>query len=247
MSAPKLSILVHALEGRGKSTLLDQMPGPRLILDAEGGACEWTPSRKIWWDPTTPWPTAFPDGSPIDTDTTIAVLVKDWGTVETVYARLLAGDHYIQTAGWDSLTEIQAKARKQVSAASNGQMSEARWGTLLDLMTDHIKAWRDLRVHPTCPIHTFFTAISVQKDGRWIADVQGAAQRKLPTYTSLVGYLEAELGADGAIHRTLSCYPSPVFMAKDNTGPRGITAQFGPVLIDPHMPTIVAALEGAHQ
>lgn len=244
MTAPKISILVHALEGRGKSTLLDQMPGPRLILDAEGGATEWTPSRKIVWDPTTDWPASFPDGGPIDTDTTIVVHVKDWSTVTTTYARLAAGGHYIKTGGWDSITEIQAKARKHVSADHGGQMSEARWGTLLDLMCDHIKAWRDLRLHPTCPIHTFFTAISVQKDGRWIADIQGAAARKLPTYTSFTGYLEAEL-VNGVIQRTLSAYPSAVFMAKDNTGVHGITAQFGPVLIDPHMPTILAALEGA--
>ncbi len=243
---PKISVLVHALEGRGKSTLLDQMPGPRLILDAEGGACEWTDSPKIWWDPSQDWPTAHADGSGITTNTTIAVLVKDWSTVEKCYERLNAGGHYINTAGWDSITEIQSKARKQVSAAHGGQMSEARWGTLLDLMTDHVKAWRDLRVHPSCPINTFFTAISVQKDGRWIADIQGAAARKLPTYTSLVGYLEAEIGPDGQIHRTLSIHPSSLFMAKDNTGPRGITAQFGPVLLDPHMPTILAALEGAH-
>ena len=41
--------VIHGESGAGKSQLADTIPGPRLILDAEGGS-EFTPSwpKQIW-------------------------------------------------------------------------------------------------------------------------------------------------------------------------------------------------------
>ena len=46
-----LSILIHGESGVGKSWLADSVPGPRLVLDAEGRA-RYTPSGpKVAWNP----------------------------------------------------------------------------------------------------------------------------------------------------------------------------------------------------
>ena len=240
----KFSFLVHGEPGVGKSRLADTVPGPRLLLDAEGGAAEWTPSSKIEWDPhTQPLPSAHADGSPITTDTTVFVVVRDWTTVELCYRTLNSGQHYFESAIWDSITEIQDKCKKAVMAG--GDMSEKKWGVLLDRMADSVKEWRDLRVHPAKRVNTIFVALSHNRDGnRWKADLQGAIARKLPGYVDLVGYMVTTVAPGGqAMQRSMYIQPVGPFDAKDRTDI--LTQAWGTTIPDPNMATIAAVLNGA--
>lgn len=235
MSERKFCLLVHGESGAGKSRLADTAPGPRLLLDAEGGAAEWTPSPKVFWDPSEPLPS---EG--ITTDTTVVVIVKSWGTIQQAYAVLNSGQHYFESWVWDSITEIQDKCKKAMQ--SGGDMTEQRWGKLLDEMADAVKNWRDLRVHPVKRLNGVITAISINKDGRWKADVQGALARKLPGYPDLVGYLFTSLDADGRLQRSLAIAPVGAFDAKDRTDI--LTQAYGYVIPAPNLLTLSAVMNG---
>ncbi len=244
----RICMLVHSSSGHGKSRLADGAPGPRLLLDAEGGAAEWTPSPKAYWDPAQPLP-ANEDiepfdrkGAKINTNTTVVVIVKDWNTVLLAYRVLAAGGHYFQTVIWDSITEIQEKCKEAVAAAAGG-MRQDGWGTLYEDMARMVKDMRDLRLPPsTCPVHTIFLAISHNKDGApWTADVQGALIRKLPGYVDVVGYLKV-VGTPGGLSRIMAIQPLGDYIAKDRTDI--LTQHYGNAIENPTMAGICAVLRG---
>lgn len=211
----RLSALIHGTSGVGKSPLLDTAPGPRLILDAEGGTDD-TPSRKIPWDPAHPIPTDLgPDDS-------VVVTVRSWADVVQVQAWLSTGNHPFESVCWDSITEIQARLKDTIGAA--GDFQQRQWGQLLDQMTLVVRQFRDLTFHPTKPIHLFISALTVDKDGEKQADVQGALGRKLPSYMKVVGYLGTSVEEAGLVRRLL-IQPLPGFQAKDRT--TTLTARFG--------------------
>ena len=234
----RISLLVHGEAGTGKSRLAGSAPGPRLILDAEGGAAEFLPGHKVNWDPAGPLPEAT-------TDTSVIVTVRDWGTIEQVYRVLLSGQHYFETVIWDSVTEIQEKCKKAIEAANGGSMTQNLWGSLYDKMADKIKEFRDLRLAP-CPkpVHTVFVAISVNKDGRWKADVQGSLVRKLPGWVDVVGYLKVMGNPQGGLSRILAIQPLGDYDAKDRTSDPSLTERFGNAVLDPNMAQICAVLRG---
>lgn len=207
-------MLVHGDSGLGKSRLLDTAPGPRLLIDAEAGA-DWLPSQQVAWDPAGPPPTTLADGSPITTDTTVVVTALSWRTVDLVYAWLNSGQHYFESVGIDSLTEIQKKAKDEINMG--GQFSENMWGQLLTKMEIMIRQFRDLKKHPVKPVNVMISALSKLKDDKWRPDVQGALQGQMPQYMDVVGYFFTAPSETGGTIRQLLISPQPNVIAKDRT------------------------------
>ncbi len=182
----KAIIAIHGYSGAGKSTLLNTAPGPRLTLDAEGGT-KWlgnASTKTEEWDPAQPLPTTNLDGSPINTETTVPVMVRHFDTLKRVLDWGLSGQHYFESINWDSITEIQARCKKALRGG-NPSMTEQLWGRLLDDMVDLVAAFRDLTFHPAKPVNVFMSALSVEKgvrDVRITPDIQGALSSKLPQY-----------------------------------------------------------------
>ncbi len=217
----KVCAMIHGYSGVGKSPLLDTMPGPRLILDAEGGT-DWTPSRKIPWDPAQPPPTG------LDADDTVVVTVRDFATLRQVYAWLTSPrhTHEFESVGFDSLTEIQLRCKDDISAG--GFHDQRQWGQLLEQMTQLIRNFRDLKMDSVHPVNVFFICLSVSKDDIQKADIQGALVGKLPGYMDFVGYLFTASEAEGLVHRLLVA-PYPGFQAKDRT--TRLVARFGQSIV----------------
>lgn len=213
--------MIHGYSGVGKSPLLDTMPGPRLILDAEGGT-DWTPSRKIHWNPAEPPPTGL---SP---DDTVVVTVRDFATLRQVYNWLTSPrhPHEFESVGFDSLTEIQLRCKDDIAAG--GFHDQRQWGQLLEQMTQLIRNFRDLKMDATHPVNVFFICLSVSKDDIQKADIQGALVGKLPGYMDFVGYLFTATEAEGLVHRLLVA-PYPGFQAKDRT--TRLVAKFGQSIV----------------
>lgn len=237
--------VIHGDSGKGKSRLADTLPGPRLILDAEGGT-EWTPSPKVSWDPRQPLPTEMPDGSPITTDTTVVVIVREFSTMQLVLQWMQSGQHYFESVALDSLTEIQKRCKDALRGMSE-EMTQQIWGTLLDKMERLVRDVRDLKMHPTKPVNVVITAGSVTKeiegDTKKRPDVQGALIRQLAYYMDVVGYLYVEANGDtGSLERKLLIQPIGIFEAKDRTDI--LTQRYGHVIVNPNMAEIVGILKG---
>ncbi len=211
----KVCGLIHGFSGVGKSPLLDTMPGPRLILDAEGGT-DWTPSRKIPWDPAQPPPQGLLP------DDTVVVTVRSFQTMRQVYGWLSQGQHEFESVGFDSLTEIQLRCKDEIQVG--GFNDQRQWGALLDQMMALVRNYRDLKTHPTKPVNVFIVALSVTKNDQQQADVQGALAGKLPGYMDAVGYLYVQQTEVGVV-RYMLVQPLPGFQAKDRT--TRISGRFG--------------------
>jgi hypothetical protein len=162
-------------------------------------------------------PAAFPDGSPIDTDTTIVVTVRDFPTFAQVYSWLASGQHYFRSVIIDSLSELQERCQQDLRGTE--QMRVQDWGDLLRKVGDIIINYKDLRTHPTNPIDVLLIIVGTHmKDGLFRPMLQGSLSNKLAYKFDVVGFLQANYDAQlNTMARVLAIQPIGAFVAKDNT------------------------------
>jgi len=211
------SMLIHGPSKSGKSYLADTTPGPRLVLDAEGGAStRFTPSNKVIWEP-------LRDAPPADDGTweTCVVYVRSFQDVQRTYEWLNSGKHPFKSVIIDSLSETQQRCIDAIVGTE--QMKTQDWGELLRKMSALVRSYRDLIIHPTNPLHAIiFIAMTRNIDGTSRPYVQGQLANTLPYYVDVCGYLWSELNSDtGEVSRRLLCVPHNAFEAGDRTGKLG--------------------------
>src|SRR5262249_51937620 len=126
-----LSVLVHARSKAGKSTLSSTLPGPMLVIDAEGGwkfidtiGFRGKPLRKVFWDPMKEMPPRE-DG----TWDVCLVTIRDWQTLAKTFQMLTQAPHDFVSIVIDSITEIQRRCKANLVGTE--QMKIQDWGTLL--------------------------------------------------------------------------------------------------------------------
>jgi len=223
------SMLIHGQSKSGKSYLADTMPGPRLILDAEGGAStRFTSSSKVIWDPQK-------DAPPKEDGTwdTAVVYVRSFQDVQRAYEWLNSGKHPFKSVAIDSLSETQQRCIDAIVGVD--QMKTQDWGELLRKMSSLVRSYRDLIVHPTNPLSAvLFVAMTRDIDGVKRPYVQGQLSNTLPYYVDVCGYLWTELDSDtGEVKRRLLCAPHSAFEAGDRTG------KLGNVVENPNVVTMI--------
>lgn len=211
------SMLIHGPSKSGKSYLADTTPGPRLVLDAEGGAStRFTPSNKIVWEP-------LRDAPPVDDGTweTCVVYVRSFQDVQRTYEWLNSGKHPFKSVIIDSLSETQQRCIDAIVGTE--QMKTQDWGELLRKMSALVRSYRDLIIHPINPLQSIiFIAMTRNVDGTSRPYVQGQLANTLPYYVDVCGYLWSELNSDtGEVNRRLLCVPHNAFEAGDRTGKLG--------------------------
>lgn len=226
-----LTALIHGESGAGKSQLADTVPGPRLILDAEGGS-EFTPSwPKVVWNPNRYAPPGIQGCEPgqEQVPATTRVLVRDWATVARIFQWLESGQHQFLSVVLDSLTEIQKRCRDDLRGTEQMQMQN--WGELLIQMETAVRRLRDLTLDPSNHLRNVIVlAITDERKGMFRPYVQGALATTLPQFFHVVGYISAQLSADGQhVQRQLLIQPWGQYVAKDRT--RILTNTFGPTVL----------------
>jgi hypothetical protein len=224
-----LTALIHSESGVGKSQLLDTIPGPRLILDSEGGS-EYTPSwPKQVWDPTyaPPGMQGCMPGQEQCAET-VRVIVQDWNTWQRAMQWVISGNHPFLSMGVDSITEIQKRCRDNIRGPE--QMQLQHWGELLILMETAVRNLRDVAKSPYNRLqNVVILALTDQVKERGRPLIQGALQMALPGFVDVIGYMLTQPYPEGAgLYRLMTIQPYGQFVAKDRTDI--LTQSFGPTI-----------------
>lgn len=177
-----INMLLYGGAKVGKSYLADTAPAPRLVLDAEGGS-RFTPSRKKEWDPVKE-PPPEPDGT---WDTAI-VYIRDFRTIEKAYSWLASGKHHFKSVTIDSISEAQQRCVDALTGVN--PMSQQEWGQLFRILSDLVRKFRDLIVHPEKPLDAItIIAMARKRDDIWEPHVQGQLSTSLPYFFDICAYL----------------------------------------------------------
>lgn len=226
-----LGILIHGGPKIGKTTLADTAPGPKLILDAEGGS-RFLRSRRIIWEPLSQ-DVPVHDGN---WDTCV-VYVRDYATISRVYQWLAVGQHPFRSVIIDSISETQQRCIDAIAGAD--QMKTQDWGELLRSISLLVRQLRDLTFHPTNPLAmVVLVAMGREVNGVHRPFMQGQIATVLPYYFDAYGYLYVEQLADGSMMRRLLVSPHPQFEAGDRTG------ALPPVVDNPNLEQMLNTIYG---
>lgn len=242
----RLKALVHGDAGVGKSWLGASTPGPRLVLDAEGGShfakakiedgSYARPSAQSW----DPQQVAPPTG--LGKNDSVFVRVRSMDDVTKALAWLQSGQHEFNSVVLDSLTDIQLTCRYDIR---DGQKKEKdvtdmrSWGKLLDQMIELCRDFRDLTDHQTKPLWcVLIISGSEQVDGQWRPQVQGGLSRRLAGYFDVVGFMQNETDfASGQMARRMHIVQSQSWKAKDRTD--DLTVTYGASIDSPDIREIM--------
>lgn len=225
MNVQTLAAVIHGESGAGKSYFGGTTPGPRLILDAEGGSRFIKNNRRrVTWKPLT--------DSPPEADGTwdaCFVEVLDWQSFYAAYQWLASGKHGFKSVIIDSLTEIQKRLVDDIAGVEQPTLQD--WGTIGRNLEDMIRKFRDLTRHHTAPINVVFLALSHLRDGETRPFLKGQLELSLPAFVDVVGYIytvESQTEAN-KIDRRMLLQAVNKIIAKDRTGALaekyGMTAQ----------------------
>lgn len=209
----RLRSVIYGQSGVGKSTLVETMPGPRLILDSEGGA-DWLEKPTIEWKNVNEAPPqAGPEGA--GKDYNVVLFIDNWATFEMAEQWLQSGQHNFKSLGLDSLTDIQKRCKDSITS---GSFDQAAWGSLLSKMDTLLRRIRDLTKHKTNPLLCITITALVRENsaGLLCPRIQGGMADELPGLFDLVGYMRpaATVNETGEMDRELIFVPHREFEAK---------------------------------
>lgn len=189
-----LSLLVHAASKTGKTTLSATSPKPIVHFDAEGGSKFLPGSEALYRQLGRPlvmvtWDTRYPPPVWDGTWDIAVVNVNGWDVVQQGYQWLQSGQHQFQTIVIDSISEIQRRAKANIAGLD--QMRIQDWGSLLTVMDNVIRGFRDFINDPHNPVRVavFIAETRENQQGKLIPYMQGQISVSLPYWMDIVGYL----------------------------------------------------------
>jgi len=233
MNNSSLTLVVHGESGVGKSYLADSAPGPRLILDVEGGV-RFTPSKKKAWVPSGPPPELAADESAV-------VTVKELRSIQDAFAWLIRGQHAFRSVVIDSLSEVQKRSIDDI--AGTEQMKLQDYGALFRKIDSMVRAFRDLTMHETKPVDVVVFVTGTQEKGSELHPVMrpalvGKMSEQLGYSVDVMGFLSLHAEPDGTIGRRIQFAQLNGIAAKDRTGRLGVSMD------DPTVPKMLETIYG---
>lgn len=187
----RLSLLIHGMSKKGKSTLAASAPKPVLVLDAEG-SWRFIPGRKRYWDPMTEQLPAY-DG----TWDICVVHVQQWEVVPLVHQWLTQTQTPFVSVVIDSITELQRRLKANLVGTEAMRMQD--WGVLLAKMDQVIRGYRDLTLIQQIAVRCVVFVSETRQElntGRYVPFMQGQIQTALPYWVDICGYLYPDYEVD---------------------------------------------------
>lgn len=229
-----LTMVVHGEAKVGKTWLGASAPKPVLILDSEAGGFRFVPGKKIDWDPMREDPPAAGEWE------ICRVAVNDTITLDTVVQWLQSGKHPFRSVVFDSLTEFQARLKREINAT--GDLEQRDWGRILIRIEDLVMMIRDCVDRQEDLTAFIAIAGSHHRDGKMRPMMQGAIKDKLSYKLDGTGYLFTAKDAEGHLRRGLRMIGDGQIDAGNRFG--GV---FPEVIWDPNVEDMLNTLaEGSH-
>lgn len=186
---------IHGWAGSGKSWLAQTIPGPRIVLDTEGGAMDSADrtdrvNRVQVWDPKNE---ALPTG--LTDEDTVVVAIDNLDNVHVVMRLLETGNHPFESVILDSFSEMQAMLKTLVADPDghydpNVQFDYHAWGRLKNHGSFLMRQLRDL-TRPSSP-KPIFAVVVMYSDDESVPVVpllEGGVRKALAGWFNLIGYL----------------------------------------------------------
>lgn len=228
----KLIILVHGYSKAGKSWLEMTMPGPRLVLDAEGRT-EYTPTHKILWDGISDPRELIVSGSD-----TVIVRITNWSQMQSVASWIQSGRHPFKSLALDSLTEIQKQLIQATVGADDRNPKIDEWGSILRKGESMLRFYRDTLRAEGQPLEMILVLAGTEDlSGRKIPFLQGSLSKSVSYPFDVVGYLYGTGGGPP----TLRIGPMEGFECGDGTDL--LTRHYGPSIINPNLTEMLSVLQ----
>lgn len=198
----RTSFVIHGPAGTGKTWLSQTVPGPRLVLDAEGGVYDVPFVNTIVWDPLT-----TPDFGDLSPEDTVVASVETWDQFLAAVNYVLSDTHPFESVILDSYTEIQKVVKDNLAEERDldYKFQFDDWGALLNRME---KLTRHLQ-HKTRPnsrkrINLVLVCGTDDESGKAKFLLQGALRKHLPYWLDMIGYLVHERNQEtGRLDRVL--------------------------------------------
>ena len=208
----RISVFIHGWWGSGKSWLAVTAPGPRLVLDTEGGSRD-TPTNHIQWDGRSD----LPD---LDKDDSVIVDIESYAQVESIMHYLRKGQHPFESLIIDSMHELQDMLKQQVADPGeaydpNAVFERQAWGRLKNNMGLLMRQTRDLtRVKSNKQINVVIVSGTDDEMVPAKPMLEGGARKIVLSFYDVVGYLRTAPAQGGEEVRVLQITPSPTATAK---------------------------------
>lgn len=234
----RISVLVHGWWGAGKSWFAASCPGPRLVLDTEGGFHD-TPGDHVLWSPTDSLPTG------LTKDSSVIVDVQNWGTLEDTRA-VLREKHPFKSVIIDSLHELQDQLKREVAEPGevynpNATFQMQAWGRLLNNMGLFLRELRDFtRPGTLSPVNVVLVCGTDDEKVPAKPLLEGKARQIITGFYDVVGYLTEAKDSKQNDIRVLSISPSPLHVAKCRL--HNLKVKHGSEIINPDFRKMLAVV-----
>ena len=236
----RTSFVVHGSAGTGKTWLAQTLPGPRLVLDAEGGVYDVPFVNPIMWDPLTE---DVPSG--LTPEDTVIVSVEKWEQFLEAVNVVLSDNHPFESVILDSYTEIQRVVKDNLSddRGLDYKFQYDDWGALLNRMeklTRHLQ--HKTRPNSKKPINLALVCGTNDESGKAKFLLEGQLRVRLPYWLDMVGYLTHERNPQtGALDRVLWIKGTQSREAKCRV--HAVAETYGEYIADPNLTEIIAVRE----
>ncbi len=231
----RISVFIHGWWGSGKSWLAATAPGPRLVLDTEGGSQD-TPGNHILWNARTP----IPEG--LTKDSTVRVDATCWDDIEDV-RDVLRGQHPFQSFIVDSVHELQEMLKQTVAVPGevynpDSVFDRQAWGRLRNHMGLLFRELRDLTRGGGQPAINVILVSGT--DDEIIPNkpmLEGASRKIVVSFYDVVGYLRTATDQKQREVRVLQIFPSATVVAKCRL--HNLKLKYGPEIVNPNISKMI--------
>lgn len=236
---------VHGWWGSGKTWLVHTLPGPRLVMDMEGGS-EDVQCHTVSWNPLD---SPCPGASDLTEDTSVVVDISDYTVVTHLLQILETGIHPFNSVVFDSLTENQKQLKEAVANPGqaydpNATFEQQAWGRLLNNGELVIRRLRNLtRKNSKRRVNVGIVMASDTEQVPAVPLLQGALRKSIAGFLDLQGYLYTAMNNETQeLARIMQISPSPMAQAKCRL--HNVHVHYGDHIVNPDMRDILAVING---